>query len=110
MSLAHCAVDGLALYLRCIDISPATAAQTTATGMQDRMTLQGTTSRDKVLSRVTYQKLRKLAAISRSVSSSRVRLRLVPREWPEPSLEMDKLAPEVPLRCTTGREDLDLKA
>lgn len=71
------------------------------------MTLQGTTSRDKVLSRMTYQKLRKLAAISGSVSSSLVRLRLTPRE---PSLEMDKLTPEVPLRCRTGREGLDLEA
>jgi hypothetical protein len=59
---------------------------------------------------MSYQKFRKLA-ISNSVSSS------LPRELerecefvePEPSLEMERLIAEVPRRCRTGREDLDLE-
>lgn len=57
--------------------------------------------------RKPYQKFRKLAAISNSVISSDL---LAPLACPEPSLEMDKLTAEVPLRCIAGREDLVLEA
>lgn len=72
------------------------------------MSRQGGNTSTEIIT--TYQKLRKLAAISGSDSSARFLLRLTPREWPEPSLEMDRLAPDVPLRWRVGREDLDLEA
>lgn len=63
---------------------------------------------------MSYQKFRKLA-ISNSLSSSLLREWErecefeVECEWPEPSLEMDRLTLEVPRRCRTGREDLGLE-
>lgn len=63
--------------------------------------------KDKSFGLITYQKFKKLA-MSNSISSVDVGGLLAPF-CPEPSLEIETLAPDVPRRCKAGRVDLDLE-
>lgn len=64
--------------------------------------------KDKSFGLITYQKFKKLA-MSNSISSVDVGGLLAPF-CPEPNLEIETLAPDVPRRCKAGRVDLDLEA